>query len=331
MMETPIKHLPQADQLLERAAELTAHDELAQLGESLADTLQELLGVSEMALYEVLAFGAETWLRAINRRPRIEGDALVCALASAPLIEKSVRSFQVAHAGDEFVYPIERGGQIIGVFWVRMQEASETPGLRAFLRIFGNYVRLIHDSERDTLTGLYNRRRFDIRVQQALHNGMARRSNDDGQHGSALAMLDIDFFKRLNDNYGHLFGDEVLILIARLMQQTMRENDQLFRVGGEEFVLLLGGVDEQSALGPLNRLRSVIEQYAFPQEVRVTVSIGVVSLDGLDDQGEAIDCADRALYYAKEHGRNQVCGYQHLIDTGAIEPKVRESVLIELF
>jgi diguanylate cyclase (GGDEF)-like protein len=130
--------------------------------------------------------------------------------------------------------------------------------------------------------------------------------------------MDIDHFKRINDEFGHLYGDEVLLLLSRCMQRNFRQTDKLFRFGGEEFVVVLDRTSQPNSLKVLERFRNAIENYNFPQVGRVTISIGYVCLNGIDDPSTLVGRADQALYYAKEHGRNQVCFYEGLLAEGKL-------------
>jgi diguanylate cyclase (GGDEF)-like protein len=145
-----------------------------------------------------------------------------------------------------------------------------------------------------------------------------------------LAVLDIDHFKRVNDTYGHLMGDEVLLHFAQCMNHTFRDYDLLFRVGGEEFVVVLRNVDADRAHAVMERFRKVVETHYFPQVGQITASIGVTFIGPHDLPGLVIDRADQALYYVKQHGRNQVAFYEHLVAQGALQQKQVESD-IELF
>ena len=95
-----------------------------------------------------------------------------------------------------------------------------------------------------------------------------------------LAVSDIDFFKRVNDDFGHLYGDEVLLLMANIMRETFRGTDILFRFGGEEFVIVLRSTNQQGAHQALERFRITVEEYDFPQVGNVTISIGYIESGG---------------------------------------------------
>lgn len=146
-----------------------------------------------------------------------------------------------------------------------------------------------------------------------------------------MAVIDIDDFKRVNDTFGHVYGDEVLILLARLMKSCFRTNDQLYRFGGEEFVVITKCQNLDNAHFVFERLRQTIEVYNFPQIGRVTVSIGVVQLQTGTLATALFDQADQALYHVKEHGKNQVEFYQELVNSELIKPVTTPSGKIEIF
>jgi len=156
----------------------------------------------------------------------------------------------------------------------------------------------------DPLTGLFNRRLFDIRLAEEFDRGKRY------QHGLAVAMLDLDHFKSVNDRYGHAAGDEVLGSIGSFLKSCARMSDVVARVGGEEICLLLPESSENGALAFLERIRVEISEMKFAaadQEFSVTCSIGVAILDASTTDGQAlVERADTALYRAKEGGRNRI-------------------------
>jgi len=161
----------------------------------------------------------------------------------------------------------------------------------------------------DPLTGLHNRRFFD--TQLGLELERALRLNQP----LALLFVDLDHFKKINDQEGHQVGDLVLQHVARLMLQHLRRIDQVFRWGGEEFALLLPGTGRVDALHTADRLRSVVERTPLNlpvgRRVGLTVSVGVALAPEHAQGGERalLRHADRALYRAKDEGRNRVCLY----------------------
>lgn len=158
---------------------------------------------------------------------------------------------------------------------------------------------LIRWATRDPLTGLYNRRTLDeeLEVALAIH----------GRHGTSygLIILDLDNFKTINDEWGHAAGDRVLVDLAQIIQSTTRQEDRAFRYGGDEFILLLPGVDLNSLKTVLAGLQQRILQQLQFQNTAVHASFGAALLR----EGESTESwnrrADRALYSAKEEGRNR--------------------------
>lgn len=166
------------------------------------------------------------------------------------------------------------------------------------------YSHTKHLSVTDPLTGLYNRRNLDVHLEREFLR--AKRYKND----LSIAVIDIDFFKKVNDTYGHICGDYVLKEVSYMILETFRKTDLIFRYGGEEFVALLTETPVEKALIPLERLRQSIEKHPFSyngNNIKVTISIGVnANKEGIENASEFLDCADKALYYAKEHGRNQI-------------------------
>lgn len=202
----------------------------------------------------------------------------------------------------------ERAIHLKGVFDREMLE------LLGNLRgVYRNLV-ILHDTkERDVLTKLPNRQSLDTRLLQVCEHYSDYHVIDKSQEKSAwIAILDIDHFKRVNDNFGHLYGDEVLLTFSQLMEKCFRYNDFLFRFGGEEFVVILNLASQETAVTVFNRFREEVANYNFPTVGRVTVSIGLTHVDGISMPTTQLDRADKALYHAKDNGRNQVVLYEDM-------------------
>ncbi len=155
----------------------------------------------------------------------------------------------------------------------------------------------------DALTNLYNRRYFETTFKREF--ARAKRYNSD----LSLAVIDIDFFKQINDTYGHLCGDYVLRELSWIMVDNFRQTDMVFRYGGEEFVILLTETPFDTASIPVERLRKAVESTRFKfkgTELNVTISAGISSSKDVNDISEMFENADKALYMAKEEGRNRV-------------------------
>lgn len=160
--------------------------------------------------------------------------------------------------------------------------------------------RLEHLATIDPLTGVKNRRsmdrELDIAVSSASRNGISY----------ALVLLDIDYFKKINDEHGHNVGDDVLLELVALIEQNIRKSDQVFRFGGEEFVLLMPGVDSTGAKAVMHNLQQIMHRFLRCPGGRVTASFGVALLQAGEKPDDWLARADEALYEAKASGRDRI-------------------------
>ncbi|MEW6109861.1 MAG: diguanylate cyclase [Nitrospirota bacterium] len=156
----------------------------------------------------------------------------------------------------------------------------------------------------DALTGLYNRRRF--------HDVLLKEFERAKRYSTpfSVVMMDIDHFKRINDNYGHMVGDMVLREVAGLIKKNIREIDTAARYGGEEYMVILPNTDKKDAFIVAERMRANIENNKFSdiENNIITVSIGISGMADKDiyNEDELVRCADLALYRAKQNGRNRI-------------------------
>jgi diguanylate cyclase (GGDEF)-like protein len=169
---------------------------------------------------------------------------------------------------------------------------------------------LKQQSARDPLTALYNRRHFQEFMRG--HQEIAQRSagkDANEEMVSALYLLDVDHFKHINDTYGHGAGDDVLREVGATLKRSIREVDRAFRIGGEEFVLLLSDVDGDGARRTAERVRAAIEATTIVtggHELRVTASFGLAKALPTSRSADLLHAADTALYAAKAAGRNRI-------------------------
>lgn len=194
---------------------------------------------------------------------------------------------------------------------------------------------LVDENERDSLTRLLNRKSFDetfVRMALQMDEWPDEQPPEDTperrqqrQAPCWLGVVDIDHFKLVNDQHGHLLGDEVLILLAHQMRANFRRRDNLYRFGGEEFVVLLRQAEPDDAMAAFERLRARVEGFEFPQVGRLTISAGITAVLDSDTPSAAFERADQAVYHAKQHGRNRVADYETLVATGAIAVKAQAS------
>lgn len=210
-----------------------------------------------------------------------------------------------------------RGGPVVATLELRLPRGAEVhPWLGAALALFCNQARLLRLATSDKLTGLATRDVFDQRIQRLVER---LRTGAEGRD-HVIAFIDIDDFKRINDNYGHLMGDEVLLLVAQHMRRSFRAEDELFRFGGEEFLVLLHNCDLPTAGAVLARFLRGLAAQSFPFVQRITASIGYTRVEPLSQFDQLVSRADRALYYVKTHGKNGCMSYEALLERGLIEP-----------
>jgi diguanylate cyclase (GGDEF)-like protein len=173
-------------------------------------------------------------------------------------------------------------------------------------------------AEHDSLTNLYNRRIFLDFLNKA--KSLAIRSRTP----LSLLVVDIDYFKAINDNFGHLAGDEVLIDFAKNIQKNLRKEDVVGRMGGEEFAIVLPNISVAAAISFAERLRSITQTtpvFTNKGQINYTISIGITNIESTTTIEQALDVADAAMYEAKKNGRNSVV-YKS-IDTSKEQFKVR--------
>jgi diguanylate cyclase (GGDEF)-like protein len=207
---------------------------------------------------------------------------------------------------------------LFAIYELWISRAAVTATSRPIADIFGDltfrerYNDLLSRTGRDILTGLYDRTRMELEaplmVRETLRQG----------HFATVIILDADHFKNVNDQFGHMQGDEVLRAIAMRLGTILRASDRMFRFGGEEFVAVCPATDHGEALSLAERLRWTIEaSVATPDGKPVTISVGVATVgeDG-DDFAGLLFAADKRLYQAKDNGRNCVVGRTGLAPRG---------------
>ncbi|MCK6425092.1 MAG: GGDEF domain-containing protein [Burkholderiaceae bacterium] len=332
--------------VLEHVADMTRSRDRGQVDASLLTALMDLLPLRRARLWRVLGEpgGQRSWLQAGHHEV---GLLLPCVdpLAEAPeplpyaALPRHVACFeQVAAiaqdpvAGHGVLLPMASEREVEGVVELALERPLDGELLRVaqtVLRIHRNFLNLIDYSERDTLTGLLNRKSFDETFLRATAMEATRiygngSTGPEGERRGAarrhwLGVVDIDHFKQVNDQHGHLIGDEVLLLVARLMRSTFRYDDRLYRFGGEEFVVLLTAPDDAAAGVAFERLRANLEAYTFPRVGRITASVGFSDVRPGDTPQAAFERADRAVYHAKQNGRNQVRSQLELVAAGLLD------------
>jgi diguanylate cyclase (GGDEF)-like protein len=214
----------------------------------------------------------------------------------------------------ELCIPLLSFGEVMGVLCLESVtsnafDAGDIPALESVADICANalqnarYVQNVrHMAYVDGLTGIFNRRYFETRIAEEIERASRY------QHAMSVIMFDIDHFKRLNDEFGHLLGDDVLRHVSTLFGQNIRKADVACRYGGEEFAIIVPETTGDDAFSVADKLRRVIAQTAFPGVPRpVTVTAGVASYPtNGTSRDELVKAADEALYAGKQAGRNTV-------------------------
>ncbi len=342
-------------QVVDHLAELTGYRDRDMLDVTLVGALRDMLHPRCVAIYRCVGDpGAQRWLTRARQRadePAASADPLWTEIESLPplashaLREQCFRVGQVYAALDAVTttcFPVSTERDVVGVLEIETDAplARENQQLvSGILKIYRNFQGLLDYSERDTLTGLLNRKTFDdaflrsAALLEAANQPLPVDSDERRQRAamrSWLGLIDIDHFKAVNDNFGHLIGDEVLLLLSRLMRGCFRLHDRLYRFGGEEFVVLLRAKTDADAGAAFERLRQTVQGYAFPQVGRITVSIGYTELRAADSPASAFERADKAVYHGKQNGRNRIASHQALVDQGIFADDQRASD-VELF
>lgn len=204
-------------------------------------------------------------------------------------------------------------GQLLNLSLQRQPQACQTQELDNLIQVYINQHEHLSRSNKDSLTGLKNRRAFDLEYLELLEEVQQHHSQN------FLAVADIDFFKKVNDEYGHVVGDETLISVAQIMKRYFKRDDFMYRFGGEEFVILLHDTSFQQATKLLDDLRQTFADYDFAQVGQKTLSLGYTELVRDGSAGMLFERADAALYYAKSNGRNCIMCYETLVDEKKIE------------
>ena len=331
--------------LLGKLGKMTSIRDTELLEQSLLRTLGPLLGVLDTALYRIDERNALVRVLHYHRSKVVEADGVARMVERVEEVQNLADvSSDVSALTDNvrllgkpctrlrghevlIAYPLFGGSEVCGYFvFQRDREASaaEDAIIRGVLEVFSNYYALLDISQRDRLTGLLNRqalensfdRIWNLLVRPDYYEEIPGGRRQIPGHRYWLAVLDVDHFKSINDNFGHMVGDEILLLVSRLMSHTFRSTDLLYRYGGEEFVAIVNAENAAIARNIFERVRLAIEAHRFPRVENLTVSIGYCQADPDILPVEVLSRADRSLYQAKQDGRNRIYAYDELVKAG---------------
>lgn len=341
--------------LIEHLIKLTDHRDRDLLELTLAKALIDLLPIDRVVIARVLSEeGSKRWLEVATMDARGGGkvvDPLRVEFQELIPIEElkdrfnCVRDRQrvvVAWAGEEgprityiplFLDSRNDDDGVIEVHSGSILTEDQLQAIGELHRVFLNMYNLLAYSDRDPLTGLLNRKSLDDTFYRAVLEEL-----DEGQSSQSklleaavvpgqerrhrvppnywLGTVTVDDFGKVGDKYGHLISEEVLLLVARIMNNTFRTYDRIYRFGGEQFAVLMHCPDEALVLAAFERFRANMEKFNFPQIGRVTACSGFTRISPDDSPSAALERAERAVDYAQHHGKNKVFSHLDLVRRG---------------
>jgi diguanylate cyclase len=267
----------------------------------------------------------------INNYSQVEGSFVNALVNSLGQIQKTVKDSDFSTDADKLLTQLS--AKIEGILIAVKRKNEEDAKLLESLnrekellinrldnvrRDYDNFVSESHKtlmemetiksvSLRDALTQVYNRRAFDEQISATIAN------YDSGKlHTFSLVIFDIDFFREVNNTYGHLAGDSILTNVGRIVKESLRSDDFIFRYGGDEFIILLPEANLSNAIKVAEKLRHQLEVVEFKltqasqQSIKVSISVGVTESQKGDNPNSVLARADKALYVSKSQGRNKV-------------------------
>jgi diguanylate cyclase (GGDEF)-like protein len=300
------------------AERLTAHRSSLALTEDLVEIIDRFACTRDSAVYEVIENKIKHSPRTNNQghvltRRHDQSDIRASEMQDNQLIMDAYHSSRPLRASNHhgtpcYVFPIRSEAGPFRILLAHLHDAEGPLDLLEHVsRLYRNLLLILDPMERDTLTGLLNRHSFNRDMENFI--GQAGQIPGEEQEQTWVAFIDIDHFKIINDTFGHLYGDEVLLHFAQLMRNCFRYTDFLFRYGGEEFVAVMSYTHAAGVALALERFRHTVEHYAFPGDRHITVSIGYSQIVPGKLLSTFVDEADAALYQAKQSGRNRILAY----------------------
>jgi len=271
---------------------------------------------------------------------KVEADALL--LRASEQLDRTTKEYCTINEGGKAitVYLLSQNRRVSHYICIESKgnivTQSDSYQIIGMLRVFQNFRALLTEAQTDELTGLPNRKAFNNVTEKIGEAVIASPEAVECEKRKArstspqfwLALADLDNFKVINDNFGHLMGDEVLVRTAQTIQSSIREDDMVFRYGGEEFAILVSAETKDEVIQLLERVRQNIEALDFQRLGKITISIGFTEMKDDVFALTLVETADKALYKSKSNGKNQVT-YQPTISHEVYESEFEDDA--ELF
>lgn len=342
----------QSNMLVDHIASFTSHRDKELLAFSLLKSVNSMIACSKIKIISANKKGDflssivfENSKCTVNKGDVEVDNALKQAFEKMDnsSIEEHIFKTSMGYVLIQVLHHDRKGEQFLVLNLKDKPNKVQTYILAGILSIYKNFLTLLNESQTDELTGLANRKTFDSAISKIFDSlpKQFKEVDNDRRHLSEaitckpvrfwLAMIDIDHFKLVNDRFGHLYGDEILIHLSQTIRSSFREEDLQFRFGGEEFVVLLAAENDKSCAEILERFRKNVEGYNFPNVDGITISIGVTEFRRGTFHVTSIDHADQALYYSKENGRNKITFFEDMLSRGEVKKNVIEEGDIDLF
>lgn len=341
--------------LIEHILKMTDHRDRDHLELTLSKALIDLLAIDRVVMVRVLSEdGVKRWLEIASLDARGGGkvvdplrvdfetlrllddhrDRLECILRREPV--------EVAWAGEEgpritylplFADSRNADEGVVEVHSGSVLREDQRYTVDVMLHVFRNMYNLLAYSDRDALTGLLNRKALDDTFYSAVLEELDEGAQEGAREPQApvepgqerrhrvppnywLGTASVDQFGALNDKHGHLIAEEVLLLVARIMNNTFRTYDRIYRLGGDQFAVLMHCPDEALVLAAFERFRANMEKFSFPQVGQVTACAGFTRVTPDDSPDTTLERCERAVDYAQHHGHNQVFSHGDLVRKG---------------
>jgi diguanylate cyclase (GGDEF)-like protein len=329
----PMNREPEA--ILDSVVQLTEQRQLDSLAESLVSTISQMLSIDEVCILDVD--------KLTKRKGGLDGQRNVSSASLAVSVKLCIEQRREICFSNglhqELAVPIIINDKLTKVLLVSAPLLTEQDRvlLRGFAKVYENYFHIVVESETDSLTNLLNRKAFlpqlysSVEIACDLLQEQAQASQDaDEELKLWICIFDIDYFKKINDTFGHLYGDEVLLQVSALMKQVFSDQDLMFRFGGDEFVILPAPRSRRALIELCQEFTQNLAQLQQERLGGIRISMGIVGIDPRVDPGTLLNQADNALYFVKGNGRNQVAFYGQLLAEGKLEgPQIEDD--IELF